>query len=321
MNQDQFQPDAPTDDTGPRLCEADCAALDALVDAGFDCNRLDGQTRQRAESMLAALGALDAYPVEESDVDLVASTLQRIEQSNQPMPIESWRLRRTDWRSGLAAAAAVLIIASVVVPMMSNTRSIQMNTRCLANMSQAGTAFDMYAQSNDGALPVRFDTAPDGNWLASRANSANLFHLAKSGFAAFADLACPGNEAAPDDAVLANLDNWPSVEATSFSYQHMLDRPAPARWDQQMSSIILADRSPVVDAAYRGETYSRDANSNLHNGRGQNVLMSDGSGRWFDVAWYGRDNLWLPESCNNEAMFMFTGTEGPETPYDVMLTH
>ena len=53
-----------------------------------------------------------------------------------------------------------------------------------------------------------------------------------------------------------------------------------------------------------------------HDGRGQNVLMSDGSIDWLEHPWVGRDNIWLPEG----SMFLQTG-QTPRDRDDTFLVH
>lgn len=313
------------------LCEADCDLLDELMECGFDVEQFDGEARIRAERLVRLLRLLHDYPEEPIEGHgLVADTMLCIDQfersKRQPAlatdHVEEdpvlWFRGGFNWRTALTAAAAILILVSVTVPMLSNMRRTAIQQACLGGLGNIALGFSSYANSYDDSLPVRTVIAPDGNWLSSRANSANLFHLAKAGFVQFADLDCPGSPYAEPAEVLAKLDNWPSAKATSFSMQNMLTGQRP-RWKVAPTMVILADKSPIVEGSRHGERISVDALSASHR-RGQNALLSDGSGMWLISAQFGRDNIWVPDSCQSKQT-LFVGNEMPGCDTDSMLIH
>ncbi len=313
------------------LCEADCDLLDALVECGFELDQFEGEARIRAERLVSLLGLINQYPVESIEGPaLVAATMLCIDQyergRRQPviatLGAEAGASPRFpggfNWRSTLTAAAAILILVSVTVPMLANMRRTALQQACLSGIGNIALGLTNYANTYDNSLPIRTASAPNGNWLESRANSANLFHLAKAGFATFEDLTCPGNPFAESGSVLAALENWPSAKATSFSYQNVMTDKRP-RWNTAPTMVILADKSPVVEAAHRGQPISINTLSASHR-RGQNALLSDGSGMWLDSAQFGNDNIWVPDSCQAKHT-CFVGTEMPGCESDSMLIH
>lgn len=313
------------------LCEADCELLDALVECGFDVDRFEGAARIRAERLVHLLGLIDQYPVEPTEGPaLVADTMLCIDQyergKRQPVIATIGAaegaspsfLGGFNWRSTLTAAAAILILVSVTVPMLANMRRTAMQQACLSGIGNIALGLTNYANTYDNSLPIHTASAPNGNWLQSRANSANLFHLAKAGFATFEDLACPGNPYAEPSQTLATLENWPSAKATSFSFQNLMTRQRP-RWNTPPTMVILADKSPVVEAAHRGQPINIDTLSSSHR-RGQNALLSDASGMWLDSAQFGNDNIWVPDSCQAKHTCL-NGTEVPGCETDSMLIH
>lgn len=313
------------------LCEADCAVLDALMHCNFDPEHFEGEDRARAERLLEVLGLVHEYPVESPDEHrLVAATMLRIDQYERGKRVPAlaaeggdrgpgpWFLGSFNWQTSLAAAAAILILVSVTVPMLANMRRSAIQQACFGGLGQIASAISGYANTYDGSLPIRTVSAPNGNWLESRANSSNLFHLAKAGFIGFDDLACPGNPFAEPESVLSGLDNWPSARATSFSFQNMLASTRP-RWNTAPTMVILADKSPLVEASHDGRQISVDALSPSHR-RGQNALLSDGSTVWLDSAQFGNDNIWVPDPCAAKRT-LFVGTEMPGGEYDSMLIH
>ncbi len=322
------------------LCEADREALDALVECGWDSAQLSGEQRLRAERMMETLALMERDVVEGAEgPGLLAATMLGIEQfeRSRRRPVIAaddamtdpswWALAASNWRNVLTAAAALLVLASVLTPMLGNVRRSAVQQACLGGMGQIAQAMSNYANTYDNSLPVRYEAAPTGNWLDSRINAANLFHLAKAGFASFDQLACPGNPFAENTAALAGLDNWPSSRATSFSFQNVLTKLRP-RWETAPTMVILADKNPVVEAARAGQEADVDASAACHRrGRlgllsqpGQNVLLSDGSALWTTSAQFGNDNIWVPDSCQSRRTIL-VGTEMPGCETDSMLIH
>jgi hypothetical protein len=106
------------------------------------------------------------------------------------------------------------------------------------------------------------------------------------------------------------------------------DKPT---WDGRGSSttVILADRSPVIRRAFAGQTVSVGENSDNHAGNGQRVLRVDGSSDWLASpydAGPGRntdqssgqrinqrlgtaDNIWLPVSLEETLLQIRTQQE------------
>jgi hypothetical protein len=320
-----MNPNTPESDV--TLCPADGEALDALVSAGCRCGSIDGDLRLRAERILQHLRLLEHYPVDPDVSTLIVHTLDRIDEYERRRrmrltPIEARRpeplTAGVSWRDTLATAASVLLIVAVGWPMLAASREKAMQQACRANLAGVALGFTSYANTYSDALPQRYVTAPEDNWLLSRANAANLFQLAAGGFVAFDTLNCPDNPSALSASRLAGLTNWPSATATSFSYQNLFTDFRP-RWGQTARMIILGDKNPVVEGTHRGERVPGDSLSPFHRG-GHNVLFTDGSFAWLTTAFYDDDNIWLPEDMQVHAP-KFTGHECPTCPKDVMLTH
>ncbi len=325
---------------GPRLCDADCRVIDALVANGFRAESPEGEDRVRAQRLVALLSMLDRYPFEATDSQqIVAATMSRIRAQSRPLSFPavatdrdltnlSWRARAaSQWRNVLTAAAALLVLSSVLVPMLGNLRRSSMQQSCLAGLGQVALALTNYSESYGNSLPVRYDSAPHGNWLESRINSANLFYLARAGYATFDQLTCPGNPYAADQKQLDALDNWPSSKATSFSFQNVLTIRR-ARWATAPTMVIIADKSPIVEAARDGRAIDVATPSSSHrrprwavlSQGGQNSLLSDGSGLWLTSPMFGNDNIWLPDSCQDRETRL-VGYEMPGCEFDSMLIH
>lgn len=314
-----------------RLCEADGEVLTALVECGFDVTVFQGERRVRAERQSQLLNLIHVYHCEPGEgPQLVADTMRYIDQFERDRPPlivapaamdqerGRWFLGGFNWRSALTAAAAILILVSVTVPMLANMRRSALQKTCLAGIGNVALGLSNYANAYDNSLPIHVASAPSGNWLDSRANSSNLFYLAKSGYTTFADLDCPCNPNTQPAAVLAAMDNWPSSDSTSFSYQNVLTGLRP-QWNTAPRMVILADKSPLVEAAHNRRQISIDALSPSHRG-GQNALLSDGSGMWLNSAQFGNDNIWVPDTCQSKSTLL-VGNEMPACVSDSMLIH
>lgn len=242
---------------------------------------------------------------------------------------------RFNLRDVIGIAASIILLIGVVSPILAGARAEARKQSCRSNMMGAGIGFSAYAADYQYALPVADvvdETGAGGNWIASRANSANLFRLAKTGYSSLATLCCPGNSKAGKCESLLASENWPDRESTSFSYQNLIASDRRAKWgDDGRIMVILSDRSPFIETGPCGKRpCSVDANSECHGPEGQNVLVSDGSGIWLTQATFNGDNIWLPENlqknCRNgndasgvHTVITLSGDEVPDHQWDTML--
>lgn len=200
----------------------------------------------------------------------------------------------------VASVAAVLTIgAAMLWPLMTGMRDQARRYACTDNLRGVAGGMGLYAGANQDSLPVVTAGLGGGKWWEvgspdGRSNSRNLFHLAKTGFTKLANLACPGNPSACTSIEDQSARDWRNLDEVSYSYRIMRGEKHP-QWNHDGRVVILTDRSPVVRRAVRGEAINPWENSPNHNGRGQKVMLSDGS-----VTWYRRpeldngDNIWLP---------------------------
>ncbi|MCA9289083.1 MAG: hypothetical protein KDA05_10890 [Phycisphaerales bacterium] len=290
----------------------------ALVDVAFlRATRQPAGSASPADELPALTALLSGGPAfEPAERDrLVASTLSGIDRA-----IDAERQRmRLDMRRGkipsisirdiVSVAAVLLIAASVVWPVLSHMREQGRQMACNSNLGIASTALATYANDYQYSPPMVAGFGGGTPWWnvgqsPQQSNSANLYALARQDYVSLASLACPGNAGAPTVAAPGQQD-WKSLEEISYSYQIM---PVAVRitWGSP-DAVVMTDRSPVILRAVRREVIDPWANSPNHHGRGQHVVMGDGSVGWLSFPEIGQgqdrwsaagtahgDNIWLP---------------------------
>jgi hypothetical protein len=291
----------------------DEAALDAWVMMGFHTERVPGSLRERARrhERLAAIVTTVETGSGAAPGALIERTLAKVQASidgaEGRMNLENQRVRLGSGirLADLVSVAAVLLIAAAVVwPVFNQFRDQSRKYACANNMRNTAGAFGSYALSNRDSLPMATSSFGGGPWWnvgsrEGRSNSANLFQLTRSGYARLADLACPGNPAAPTGQASPQATDWRNIDEVSYSYQIMFGKEQPT-WSQGSGSkgdraVVMADRSPVVVKSIRGEAVSPLADSMNHRSHGQHVLFSDGSAEWLrSPVLANGDNIWLP---------------------------
>lgn len=298
------QPHEPAETTGCRLAGADAAAVDALIDAEFDLDRVPEAMRPRAAAALAFFRRLEAVPGAEADdasLDaLVDATLLRIdrheEAASERLSIERHaemrgvskaRLRFSDF----VGVAAVLILAiSIAVPLTSHVRTSRGIAACGSGLRSLAGSFDAYAGDHQGAMPFAASLVPGLDFAsglfptgAGYRHGEQLRTLESKGYcAAAACLGCP---------------NHPTPGGT-YSYRVPAHREELV-WGRHPTLVIVGDRNPVIELVLGGERVRLEMCSPEHDDRGQNVLRGDGSTEFLrDPRVTGADarpdNIWLP---------------------------
>lgn len=312
-------------------------ALEALVSAGFDPSRCPAGLRSRAEQHVEMLSSLDvaiAHHDRESRISETLSFVQStIDTAHGRMAINEGRRNRSSWRlSDLVSVAALLLVSTAVLaPMVGAMRGMSQSASCQAGMLGTMRGFSGYAGDYRDALPMASPSPAGAKWwnigTPRESNSANLYTMIRTNHAQTADLACPGNASACRSASPSAAD-WSCSSEISYSYQNLFARERP-RWMDETSMVVLADRSPVAVRAMQGQWFNPIANSDNHQGRGQNALFTDGSVRWLRTPVLASgDNIWLSHELElliarlkdpNQAGPM-QGNESPTGKSDVFLS-
>lgn len=330
------------------LSDADRAAGEAWVAAGFDARAVLEEHRSRAErhASLAALldGPHGSFEVRGELAERTHRLIDMVEHGSlpeaAPIPISRGEWLRVRFWDAVAVAAMLVVAASVMWPVMAGMRQRDLSVKCASNMQSVASAMSAYAGEHHDLLPVSVASlGPSGRWWdvnAARpvANSSNLYTLVRGGYTRTPSLACPGNPSAAVAEPDASASDWRSLDEVSYSYQLMYGGQ-PRRWSQAGRRLVLADRSPAVLKAVRGERPVACENSPNHHGAGQHGLFTDGSAQWlsspFVAGQVGElDCIWLPrprrflihgtmEQRDGDVVITLTGRELPADGDDVFL--
>ncbi|MEX0776827.1 MAG: hypothetical protein WD042_14075 [Phycisphaeraceae bacterium] len=313
------------------LCDADAAALDALLDSKGGVPS-DPARQAKLRQLLAVL---DGYQAPSPSADLTQRTLDAIAAVEQrrrfalqvqslTAPASAFR-----WRELLAVAAVMMISLSLLWPMLAQSREQARLIACQSRQGAAGQALASYAVANAGMMP-RLAAQPNAAWtlvgqptrataIPAQSNPANLYRLATSGHIDPNTLACPDNPNAPRH-MTADMHDWLNAAQTSYSYQNQFTRQ-PISLDRMSGMPVLADKTPIFVPSRddpRMVVQKRDVPTNspaiFHQQRGQNVLTGAGNVQWTTDPVINSDNIWL--IAGQQA---YSGTETP-LPNDSFLS-
>ena len=285
------------------------------------------QVHQDITNTVAALKlSVDVEP----PADLLQKTLKHIEAAQLTNKlIASQEIRRTiplptfSLRELAGIAAAIVLLATVFVPLLRQGYFVSQQKQCQANTRQIGTAFASYASANNGILPGAYGLG--SRWLpgdseAAVSNSSGLFHLIRNGYAKPEVFQCP-SVGGSSFIAQAGMVDFPTKKNISYSYQHSLgNRPLSNNTAQLVNMTdkmaILADATPVFgDQCFLPNRVLAQTSDNHHR-RGQNVLYLDSHADWADQACVGvnGDNIYLAQG-----VLQYRGKEAPAGPTDSFL--
>lgn len=300
--------------------------LDDDEHAVFDARVVrDPELAGRVEALRRTLQPLDAWDVPAPDASAVDAIMKRVK-TTSPLeyvaastalpPVRGMAPSRRSFvslREVLALAACIALIVGVFVPGMSNVRARRLQMACGDNLARFGTGLQFYANENDNQLP-RVPT--QANWI-QQPNRMHLVPAIALQLIAPENLYCPTTPAdalsdgAPADQPKLFLRN---VRIRFYSPQNMNGPMLPFGTRTEMP--LAGDPNPMFPNGAFDPNADRAANSDAHGGRGQNVLLLNGSVRFFatPVMPTSRDNIWQAENVEQ-----YTGTEAQQSATDAFL--
>lgn len=318
---------------------------DLLLD--FHLGRLDPEERRRIEEELgrdAALRAksdrlggvlrpLDYWTIASAPPTLVEKVLLKVEQarqtesaviSGQEQGPTGGRGFRLSIRELLAVAACFIMLASVLVPALSEVRTRSQRVTCANHLSSIYQGVEAYRQEFAGALPFA-GWVTGASWLPSgsksrphASNSQHVYRLLKGSYGpAPRDFVCPSSRAAQPvpGAELARYDDF--AEAANISYATLNLASQSPNLRPPVPIAYISDANPLfLDGRFDETLDPSTANSPAHNGRGQTVLTLDGRVELLSSPIVGprHDNLWLAGDVRH-----YSGTETQTRKDDAFL--
>ncbi len=321
-----------------------------LLDWNLD--RLDVEDRAELEDQLhnaselrelnlklcKILAPLDQWTVSPTPTDLADKVLQKIKQDKlaTTIPFEAAastfasaspeiqsRARFVPMRDFIAAAACILLLVGVFIPGLSTMRSRSRQTACADNLGSIYRGTSTYQQAFAGSLPYA-GRILGASWLPRpnqeipfASNSRHTYLLVKHNYADTKDFICPCDlSAGPmDTKKVGGYDDFTSARNVSYDTINLSGLKPNLRPTKPVA--YMSDLNPLfVGARFNAKVDPETANSPAHQGRGQTVLILDGSTQWLTTPYYGvqKDNLWMISNIRQ-----YNGTESPIRDDDVQL--
>ncbi len=270
-----------------KLSTEDAAAVDALLEHGLNPNHAThpvGVDENRTRSLQSLLATLDDYPVEEVDETLLHATLARIDHYEDQRrtrlkltPQEQSTLRgshgfRLRLPNFITAAAIILLLASVALPILNQVNQQQKDRRSQHNLQYVSQAVDSYANDFGGSIPIA--RAGFDRTLSRFTDAINLTPLVERNY-------CQIN--APE--------------------QPRKQPVMPARWGESNMVLYMDKGNTIINALQQGHMNSPLTIMLTHDSPQHHQLRPDGAILWLNdplpqsdvTLWRAKGLLWLQD--------------------------
>jgi hypothetical protein len=232
-----------------------------------------------------------------------------------------------------AVAAVVMLLGGAASLPLRHARDVSWQTRCQAQLGSIAQGIGQYEQSNNGQLPTVAMKEGSPWWKVgdqgqeNQSNTRHLWLLVKGGYVNADSFVCPsstfGTKAGVGSPDFLAGNDFPSRKHVTYSLRIWCspnpNDPASGRY------VILADVNPIFEQLPQNysEGFIRElnkrlmqANSTNHDGRGQNVMLSDGSVEFLQTRTWGpkQDDIYTVEGKDK-----YTGREVPASASDIFL--
>jgi hypothetical protein len=232
-----------------------------------------------------------------------------------------------------AVAAVVAMLGGAAYLPLRHARDMSWQSRCQAQLGSIAQGVGQYEQSNEGRMP--FVAVKQGSpwWKVgdqgaeNQSNTRHLWLLVKGGYVKADDFICPaspfGAEPRMNGQNVLTGNDFASRSHVTYSLRiNCVPNPNDPTGNHE---ILIADVNPIFeqlpqqyDQGFIRELNKRmkQANSNNHAGRGQNVMLSDGSVQFLTTRTWGpaQDDIYTLKGQDK-----YQGIEVPTTPNDVFL--
>lgn len=293
----------------------------------------DPELRARSDRLRKILRPLDHWTLAPPPPNLADKVLRAIQRDGVETTI---RLPPADdagayhrrpiarLRDIAAIAACIMLIATVAFPGLSSLRAQSRWSNCASNLGSIFRGTTLYQQAFGGSLPYA-GTMQNASWLPDgttgrpfESNSRHIYLIAKLNYGPKpADFVCPAcSKGEPMQAdKLYSFNDF--AKACNSTYDTLNMNGARPNLRPRMAIAYVGDSNPLfVGGRFNSNVDAQVANSPLHRGKGQNVLILDGSVIRLTSPIYGvrNDNVWLAGDIRR-----YNGTETPTCPEDAFL--
>lgn len=298
----------------------------------------DSDLRELNLKLCKILAPLDQWTVAPTPTDLADKVLQKIKKDKlsttipftqvassfaSAAPEIETRAKFVPMRDFIAAAACILLLIGVFIPGISTMRSRARQTACANNLGSIYRGTTTYQQEFADSLPYA-GRILGASWLPRpfeeipfASNSRHTYLLVKHNYADTKDFICPcdqyGGPMSTDK--VADYKDFTSARNVSYDTINLSGLKPNLRPTKPVA--YMSDVNPLfVGARFNDKVDPETTNSPAHRGRGQTVLILDGSTKWLTTPYYGvqKDNLWLIGNIRR-----YNGTESPIRDDDVQL--
>ncbi|MGE4286009.1 MAG: hypothetical protein AB7F23_05300 [Phycisphaerae bacterium] len=240
-----------------------------------------------------------------------------------------------DFLNTFVKIAAVILVMFMITaawaPATSHMRSIANSIACQRNLADMGIALSNYAADNAGMLPLA-ETAGKSWWkVGSQAadehsNTRNQWLLVRDGYAKMSTFECPSRPVMSDVKfqVIDVCDyqrDFPHKEFINYSFPI---QNTNAKLINVKYSVFAADANPLFEEncldkqtffnTVRLDGDVKNLRSINHAGKGQNILLKDGSAKFTSKSLFGSDDIYTVNGLTK-----YFGNEAPATENDVFL--
>ncbi|MHC4740412.1 MAG: hypothetical protein ACYS8Z_00715 [Planctomycetota bacterium] len=281
--------------------DSESAEAEALISSNEEAEDVYG----RLQSLLAPL---DTVEIEDCPDELAELTISRLIElaGSAHQGLEDLLVQEQDrpvtvkvgfWRNlseMVAVAAAVMIIAGVLLPIFTKARHLSWRQSCQKQLGSIFGGLRNYVEDHDGRAPA-VAAAQDRRW-----NTQCLYLPLKHGYIEDTScFVCPGRGGGQvlrfDVSKVSQYNDFPLRVYITYSPRKRCSSSAIK--EGLCEGPILSDRNPIFDNDKPVETFKKRldeaimrANSRNHQGKGQNVLFSDGSVRFIIKRFVTKDD-------------------------------
>ena len=281
----------------------------------------------RLRSMLRPLDFAASPAAPAGLADRILEAAQRVAAAAPTARRRSWGRMSTGIgpfvfrRDFLAAAASIALLASVAWPSFAAVRNQARQATCMNNLGSIFQGVRIYQATFGDSLPYA-GAAPGAAWLGDcgaapvASNSRHLYLVARLNYvpdpAQFVCPSMPGGAAmAPEQ--LAPYGDFASGRNISYDALNLAGNNPNLRPNRNIA--YLGDANPLfVGGKFHPGVDPHTTNSPAHHGRGQAVLLLDGSVNKLTSPVVDRDNVWMAGDIRD-----YKGTETPADERDSFL--